>query len=226
MSAIKYVGFDLDGTLIDSMSDISQAFGEIMQEQYGIEEQEAAIHMHETAGLPTAQQVSSLFAKHNIIFPKEQILQRGHEIAILIGERAKAHPFPDAKSTLQELKNRNYGIFVSSGHQETVVKHTLERTSLIEYVDFLAGTRPNEPEYVKGESHFRGAAKYFKTPYEEFVKQTIYIGDAPADIRLATECKIKSIGRIGYKTEEELLRVGANKALRDFSQLSTILENL
>ena len=224
---IKYVGFDKDGTLIDSNSGITKAWGKIINEDFGIDAKEAEDVFGVTAaGQRTSLQLSLTLKEHNIDFPADKLFEKANEIAVRMGEAVKANPFPEVMDVLKKLKETGYLIFVSSGHQESVVKNDLERTGLIKYVDYYAGVRPDQPDFEKGEQHFKAAADYFEVSFSEFVKEAVFIGDTPVDIDAANSSSIISIARIGTMTKEKLLELGAKFAISDFLSLPEILKNL
>lgn len=224
---IKYVGFDKDGTLIDSNRGITEAWGKIINDDFGIDAKEAEKVFGVTAvGQRTSLQLSLTLKEHNIDFPADKLFDKANEIAIRMGQAVKADPFPEVISILSKLRENGYHIFVSSGHQESVVKEDLERTGLIKYVDYYAGVRPNQPDFEKGEQHFKAAADHFGVSFTEFINETVFIGDTPVDIDAANNCNIVSIAREGTLSREKLLQLGAKFAIPDLLSLPEILKEL
>jgi len=224
---IKYIGFDKDGTLIDSNNAITKAWGKIINEDFGIDTKEAEKVFGVTAlGQQTSVQLALTLKEHNIDFPNDKLFEKANEIAIRMGQEVKANPFPEVFDILCDLKKSGYFIFISSGHQESVVKEDLERTGLIKYVNYYAGVRPTQPEFRKGKSHFEAAANNFGVDFSEFIKETVFIGDTPEDLSAAKNSGIISIARIGTLSREKLLQLGANFVISDLSDLPEILKSL
>jgi phosphoglycolate phosphatase-like HAD superfamily hydrolase len=224
---IKYVGFDKDGTLIDSNEAITKAWGKIINDDFGIDPKDAEKVFGQTAlGQQTQIQLALTLKEHNVDFPKDKLFEKANEIAIRMGQNAKADPFPEVLGILGKLKEEGYFIFVSSGHQESVVKDDLERTGLIKYVDYYAGVRPDQPEFRKGESHFKAVAKHFEIDFAEFIKETVFVGDTPEDISVAKDSGIISITRIGTLPKEKLLELGAKFVIPDLLSLPEIIKSL
>ncbi len=223
---IKYVGFDKDGTLIDDFDGYSLEWGRLINEQFGIDSKEATEVFIKMAGIPTAIQLAAVFQKHNRIFSQTYIFQKAEEIAYSLGKNVKGNLFPEVRRVLRELKKNNFFIFVSSGQREIITKEDLERTGIIQYVDFFAGIKPNEPEFKKGEPHFREAANYFGVPFEAFTKEAVFVGDTLVDIDIANKLDILSIARIGTLSREKLLKTGAKYVVEDFSNLDQIISEL
>ena len=223
---IKYIGFDKDGTLIDDFDGYALEWGRLINEEFGIDSKEATGVFIKMAGIPTAIQLATIFQKHNKIFSQTYIFQKAEEIAYSLGKNVKSNLFPEVRRVLQKLKKNNFFIFVSSGQREIITKEDLERTGIIQYVDFFAGIRPNESEFKKGEPHFKEAANYFGVPFETFTKEAVFVGDTLVDIDIANKLDILSIARIGTLSREKLLKAGAKYVVEDFSNLDQIISKL
>lgn len=223
---IKYVGFDKDGTLMDSMAAYGRIWGEIFHNEYGIDQKEAEDFLLETAGQPTAIQVDTLLKNHNILLSQEDVFRKANEIGKTLGERANSKPFPEVAEILRKLKEDGYKIFVSSGQQESIVRNDLERSDLLQFIDFYAGIRPDQPDFKKGEPHFKAAAAHFGIPFEAFTKQTVFIGDTPTDVEVSDNSNIVSIVRKSSNADESLLKNGARYVVDDFINLPELISSL
>jgi len=224
---IKYVGFDKDGTLIDSSRAITKEWGKIINQDYGVDPKKAEeVFSITAAGQPTDLQLELTLQGYGFSFSKDELFIRASEIAVRLGKKVKANPFPEVLGVLRELKEKEYNIFLSSSHQETVVKEDLERTGLSEYVDYFVGARPNQPSFKKGESHFRNVSKYFNVPFDEFIKKAVFVGDTPPDIKAANDYGIVSVARLGSVPKEKLAEAGARFIVNDLKELPKILSSL
>lgn len=222
---IKYIGFDKDGTLIDSFGGYTIEWGKIIQKDFGIDPKIAEkIFRVDAAGKPTAFQLKLVLKNSNVKLSKEEIFQKANEIALLFGKNVKGSVFPDVLPILKKLKKERYFIFISSEQQEEVVRRDLERTKLLQYVDFYVGIRPKEPDFKRGEPHFRAAAKHFGVSFNIFSKSAVFVGDTPTDIELANELNIISIGRVGTFKSEDLFEEGAKFVIKDISEIYNILQ--
>jgi phosphoglycolate phosphatase-like HAD superfamily hydrolase len=219
---IRYIGFDMDGTLIDTMQFHAFVFGHYIKERFEINAEESGNHYIQTAGHPTADQIVSLLKKYSITISTEQAIQMGQEFDTIV-EHVEAPPFPEVPDVLAQLKNNGYYIFVSSSHPTEAIERILKKAELLQHVDFFLGTDPQNPELKKGEPHFRKAAEYFNVPYEIFIKKAVFVGDGSSDMQAAITSNVIAIGRVGTKTEKDLLDAGAHITLSDLSQLPKLL---
>ncbi len=222
---IKFIGFDKDGTLLDTTAVYIKAWGEIFHRDYGIDEEEASDYLKQTLGRQTADQVEELLLSHGTILPKKEVFDQAMKIVSEMGKiRVKA--FPDVPPALEELKSKGYLIFVSSAFEENAVKNNLETAGIIRYIDLILGERQGQPDFRKGISHFKKAAEFFKITFENFKLSTVFVGDTQTDIRISNETDITCIGRIGTYSKEELLNCGASYAVEDFSGLSQLISEI
>lgn len=222
---IKYIGFDKDGTLFDTVKEYTREWGKIIHREFSVDPKTAEkIFRVDAAGKPTEVQLSLVLEDNNIKLSKEKIFQKANKIASLLGKNIKGSLFQEVKSVLKRLKEEGYFIFVSSGQQEEVVKRDLERTKLLQYIDFYAGIRPAQPNFKKGEIHFREAAKHFGVSFNIFSKSAVFVGDTPTDIELTNELNIISIGRVGTFNSEDLFEEGAKFVIKDISEIYNILQ--
>lgn len=223
---IHYIGFDMDGTLINTMSSSPKIFGRIMAKNFKIDKNIAERFFLETLGLPTYKQIQILL---NILkgdtIGKDKAIKLGDEVdAGLI--KLKADIFPDVIPVLKILKNKGFKLFLSSSHKEAAIIERLNEFKIKDYFEFYAGKSNDMPKFTKGEPHFRAAAKHFQTPYKKFCKKTLYIGDAKKDIESSVHAGVKAIGRVGTFSSIELLDMGAYDVVYDLSTLPDLISKI
>lgn len=223
---IKFVGFDKDGTLIDDVPGYMHEWGRILSNDFGVDVLDAEkIFMDYIEG-PTALQLRKILEKNNIHLSEKELFRKSSEIAYALGKNFKGGLFPDVLNSLRVLKDNCFHTFVSSGQQERITHDDLQRTGLTEYIDYFVGIRPEEPEFKKGEPHFRAAAKHFNIPFSAFITEAVFIDDTVSGIDSAKTLGMIGIGRLGTISEEALLSAGARMAVWDFTVLPEILKAL
>ena len=167
-----------------------------------------------------------MLESNHIKLPEEETCKKANEIALLLGNTVKAPLFPEVLDVLKKLKLLGFLIFISSGQQEEIVRKDLIRTNLLQYVDFYAGIKPTQPNFKKGEQHFRAAAKHFGVDFKTFVKESVFIGDTPEDIEIARNANILFIARAGQSSQEKWKRIGAKIVVSDFTNLPEVISTL
>lgn len=223
---IKYIGFDKDGTIIDDIPDYISIWGEIVSRDFGINSSSASDVFSQMIGEPTALQLKKTLEEKDIHLSSEELFQKSSKIAEEIGAKAKGDLFPDALDTLIGLKRKGYKAFISSGQQEKVITSDLSRTGIVKYIDIAIGIHYDKPDFKKGKPHFKAASEFFGIPFQDFVKETIFVGDTPEDIKVANESNIISVCRMGTFSKEKLLEAGAKFVVKDLTELFDILQKL
>jgi phosphoglycolate phosphatase-like HAD superfamily hydrolase len=223
---IKYVGFDKDGTLIDSMLSYAKTWGDIFHKEFDLNRDEAKNYLLETSGQANFNQTDDLLKKHGIYFSKEEVFALSNQISEDLALEDNSLAFKDVPGALRKLKENDFKIFVSSNQQEDVVKKDLERTNLLQFIDFYAGIRPQDPGFKKGKPHFEAAANYFNQEYKSFINETIYIGDTSIDVDIANALRVPCIIRKSNNFAEEMLSKGAKFVVEDFSKLPELITSI
>lgn len=223
---IRYVGFDMDGTLLNTMEGNTRMFADYILERYGIDPDEASEHYRETVGRSTGNQLQPLLEKHGIQLSEEEAAQIGLEIDTKTESEVTPEAFDQVLEKLQELRRKGYYIFVSSGDQQENIKSKLQKAGLLQYVDAYAGATPDDPDFVKGAAHFKKIAEDLGIDYKTFIAQAVFIGDGLPDANAAKGAGMRFIGKIGTNSEEEFKQAGVQTSIIDFSSLSDLLLNL
>ena len=92
---IKFIGFDKDGTLFDSIPTYAKIWGEIFHKEYGINKNQAADYLLTTSGKQTKDQVKDLLLQNGISISEDEASKKARKIALELGERANAKLFPE-----------------------------------------------------------------------------------------------------------------------------------
>ena len=188
----KALLFDFDGTIVDSMTRLTDVAAEVMSQHFGLTPQEARRLYLLTYGLPFNEQVESLYPAH----PKRRTAVR--EFESTKRDRYFSEPlFKDAMETLQDLKRKNYFLAVSSSNLQELVEAFVIQKNLP--FDVALGWK--SAEFGKGAPHFQYVQKEFGFKSEEM----IFIGDSLKDAERALSCQIDFIGKAGTFTKKQFL---------------------
>ncbi len=120
--------FDLDGTLLDDMRQVSVTAGQVLNEAFGTPRPKAEVDYLRTTGKPFELQVKELYPEAT---PFEQLAatRKFHEAKVK-GAYAHATFFPEVPRLLKALDRQGYVQVVSTGGEREMAELLLEREGL------------------------------------------------------------------------------------------------
>lgn len=210
---IKLIIFDLDGTLVDSLADLTAAANQ-MRAQFGLAElsREEVKNLVGEGARRLVERALPGFA------PKD--VQAGLEFFLHFNMQHIADStvfYPGVVETLELLKNRGYLLAVASNKSEPLCREMLRILGVAELFAAILGAE--------------SAAERKPSPapilhlLEQFVVEageTIMVGDSSNDILAGKAAGVLTIGcDYGYGTGEDLL--GADRIVSAFGEVITIL---
>jgi HAD hydrolase, family IA, variant 1 len=205
----KAVIFDLDGTLVDSLADLSDSVN-LMLESYGFPTHEVEKYRYFVGNgskklmertLPrdkaaSAEFVEEALAKYKAIY-KERLLE-------------KTRPYNGVRELLEELKSRGIPLGVCTNkHNDaalTIVKILFAPGTFEE----VLGDRPGFPKKPNPVTPLEIASHLGVKPDE-----VAYLGDTSVDMETAVHAGFLPVGVLwGFRPEEELVKSGAKVLLK------------
>ncbi|WP_314763512.1 HAD family hydrolase [uncultured Selenomonas sp.] len=205
----KAVIFDLDGTLVDSLADLSDSVN-LMLESYGFPTHEVEKYRYFVGNgskklmertLPrdkaaSAEFVEEALAKYKAIY-KERLLE-------------KTRPYNGVRELLAELKSRGIPLAVCTNkHNDaalTIVKILFAPGTFEE----VLGDRPGFPKKPNPATPLEIASHLGVKPDE-----VAYLGDTSVDMETAVHAGFLPVGVLwGFRPEEELVKSGAKVLLK------------
>ncbi|GAB5047017.1 HAD-IA family hydrolase [Thermodesulfovibrio sp. TK110] len=208
---IELIIFDLDGTLVDSCEDITQALNYCF-EKLGISEFSKE-EVKKMVGEGVNRLIEKALQARGVNFPSQEIIKcfvnyyREH-----ITDFSKA--YPEVKETLEELKNIKKAV-ISNKLTELSIK-TLENLSLLKYFDFVAGSDLFSERKPSAIPITETVKRFYTTP-----DKTLIVGDSELDIMAGKQAGVKTVAvTYGYR-ERELLK-DADFIIDKFSELLKI----
>ena len=205
----KAVIFDLDGTLVDSLADLSDSVN-LMLESYGFPTHEVEKYRYFVGNgskklmertLPrdkaaSAEFVEEALVKYKAIY-KERLLE-------------KTRPYNGVRELLAELKSRGIPLAVCTN------KHNDAALSIVKILfapgtfEEVLGDRPGFPKKPNPATPLEIASHLGVKPDE-----VAYLGDTSVDMETAVHAGFLPVGVLwGFRPEEELVKNGAKVLLK------------
>lgn len=205
----KAVIFDLDGTLVDSLADLSDSVN-LMLESYGFPTHEMEQYRYFVGNgskklmertLPRDKAASAEFVEESLVKYKAIYKERLLE---------KTRPYNGVRELLAELKSRGIPLAVCTNkHNDaalTIVKILFAPGTFEE----VLGDRPGFPKKPNPATPLEIASHLGVKPDE-----VAYLGDTSVDMETAVHAGFLPVGVLwGFRPEEELVKSGAKILLK------------
>ena len=203
---IKYVLFDLDGTLTDPAEGITASVNYALK-KFGRDVDDMTL-LYKYIGPPLVRSfiefegMTQEEAYEGLKYYRENFIKEGifqNEISVGIEE------------LLLKLKNSGYAIILATSKPEELAEQILEHFDIKRYFDFIAGNTLDEKRQTK-----REVIEHILNHYPEIERENaIMVGDRRYDVEGAAQCGIDTIGVLyGYGGAEELSTAGAKLLAR------------
>ena len=212
---MKLAVFDLDGTLLDTLPDLTDSVNYAMGK----------------LGLPcyTNKQVAAMVGSGMAVtltraLGKEN-LDKLHEARLLQGEYYSAHcndktkPFDGVLQLLARLHKDGVSVAVYSNKDQAFAESTCAK-QFGNLVDYVVGTKPD------------GAIKPDVTELKKLVSKIgadncVYCGDSDVDVMTARNANMPCVSVTwGYRNKQQLIDAGATVFADDCSQVYEQMSNL
>lgn len=213
--AYRAAVFDLDGTLLNTLSDLADSGNELLA-TYGMPPHpEPAFRYFVGNGsrklmeriLPgkSAEEIDEALARYKAIYEKRLT--------------AKTKPYAGIAEMLSELKARGIRMAVCTNKHISAAEVLIRKYFPTDIFDAYEGDRPGVPR-KPDPAHVNIVLEKMKVRPEE----TVYLGDSGVDMQTAVNAKALPVGVLwGFREKDELLENGAKILL---SQPSELLEKV
>ena len=213
----KLAIFDLDGTLLNTITDLGKACN------YALEKMGFATHPIQAYAYMVGNGVRNLMKKAQQDADEETIDQLLEYFVVYYNENCldTTKPYPGITELLEQLKKKEIAIAVASNkYQEAtdkIIAGTLSEFDFVAIEGQIEGrNRKPDPSII-----FSILEKY---PVAK--KDVLYIGDSGIDIECAKRACVESIGvSWGFRTMGELKRANADYIITHPSEVLERLED-
>ena len=212
---MKYIFFDLDGTLTDPAEGITNSVAYALS-KFGIEVQDRKT-LNRFIGPPLVDAFMEYYgfskedAERALGFYREYFAPKG------IFENAVIDGIP---SMLEALKTDGKKLYVATSKPEKFAVEILEHFSLDRYFDGIYGSTMDETRNKKD-----AVIAYALSMSGASATDSIMVGDRHHDIEGAKANGMRSVGVLfGYGSREELATAGADQIAEDIKELQNILQ--
>lgn len=220
ISKIEAIGFDWDGTLVDSIGVKSQSFAELVIVFYPVlaGKQDKIMAMYiATKGSTRAYQLELVQKKYNLKKLSTEETKKWSDLFTSLYIDKKPPLFNDTIKVLDKLKVRGYKLFLSSSVPQEYLDRTLELYPLENYFEVVLGLG-GDGKFRKGIPHFTHVSKTIRVPLDKIA----FIGDARDDILGAKEAGCFSIGKLDSRipnSKQEIQENSPNLIINNLEEL-------
>lgn len=208
---IKAFVFDLDGTLLNTLGDLTGSVN------FALKEQGFPLHTEEEIRSYIGNGVAKLIERATPKGTSSQAIEltldsfrRHYRENCINSTRA----YPGVENVLKTLASQGYkiGVFSNKSHYETV---KLVKAFFGESVDHSRGSLEGFPRKPAADGLFLVLRELGVSP-----ENSVYIGDSDVDVATAANAGIPSIGVTwGFRSREILVKAGAHMVIDSPDQL-------
>lgn len=211
---IKGIIFDLDGTLVNSIEDISDSMNRALT-KYNLETHDVQFYTdHIGQGLYKLTEDSTKMQDVDNVY------------AELLSDYAenylnKTAPYPEIEALLTQLYADGLKLGVNSNKTDAYTKAIVDKLFIVPFVKVI-GDRKNVAKKPDPTS-----ANEIMSAMNLKADEVIYIGDTDHDIKTAFNADLKSIGVTwGYRSEAQLKAAGATYIAHSVMEIYEIIQTI
>jgi phosphoglycolate phosphatase len=216
--------FDLDGTLIDTMTESADLFCDMLLREHGVADEVSRPVYIELAGKGPRPQFEAVLSALGPVDDAliDDITNRYWQAA----ETFQAAAFPETLEVLQQLHREGHALAVSSGATTSSVKRKMRLTGIDRLFRLSLGTDEGVPNMRKGPGHFNILVASLDLRDGDLQARGVFVGDAVHDMQVACEAGLVAVGRITDGNGDKLRAAGAHFLINDLREMQALLAAL
>jgi len=237
-NADRIVVFDWDGTLINSLDIKVHNAGLLFHLYLGWQAERVEKIYRKHSGIPRRVLFEAICAEHGLIDLAEQryltLSQRFTRMnrEAILNTPASELLFPDTVSTLHNLVELAYPLYVSSSADPQEICSIAENLGIDRYFKRSGGNLfGSKPGFNKGDQHIQYILQQHQVDLSDFSEEqqrrkVAFVGDEPADIRLGRQAGVVTIAKTGTYTEDRLKEEAPDYIIQSLGVLPTLLGSI
>lgn len=215
---IKAILFDMDGTLIDTLDDLTDSVNFVLKNNRLPERTREEVRTFLGKGIKWT------IKKSVPEETREEIIEKCYEEMLdYYGKNGlnKTCPYEGIENLILTLHNKGYKIAIITNKMEEAAKKISDKF-FGNYIDLVIGDDKIQPLKPFPNNIYR-ALKKFKLKNEE----VIYIGDSEVDISTGKNASLYTIAVLwGFRDREALIKSGAENFAKNIEELYKKIEEL
>ena len=215
--SFKGIIFDLDGTLLDTIEDIADSMNRVLSEHNLPTHDTEAYRLFVGSGIKNLVKEALPESHRN-----EETIQSFFETMYYLYKENcvnKTKPYNGIIDLLNELAKREIKMAILSNKADEMTQQTAGTLLPAEYFSEIAGLTDDAPPKPNPQKALQMSKEMGIAP-----KDIIYVGDTDVDMQTASNAGMYAVGVLwGFRGEAELLANGAQKILRNPSELVNLL---
>ena len=217
----RIVIFDLDGTLIDSMTPYTELFCEMLLAECSVPKAISLPVYTELLGKGPKAQFAAVLRKLETW--NESLVDDLTRRYWLQAELDEPALFPEVLGVLQDLGHKGDTLIVSSGSIPSSVTRKMRLAGIEGLFRLALGSDEDVPGLAKGAGHFAMIGEELSLTAEELRARSVFVGDGTYDMEVARAAGIRGIGRLTGSNGEALRAAGAGHVIADLRDLLPLL---
>ncbi|NLW29538.1 MAG: prolipoprotein diacylglyceryl transferase [Erysipelothrix sp.] len=206
--------YDFDGTLMDTESNIKQAFIHVLKgKQLTMDLSEEVLDSF--IGPTLVESFRKVVDNPNI----DELISQYRQIAIEL-HPTTVKPMDHAMESLKDLKAQGYCIAIASNKKTEMIKLALDQTGMLEYIDLFIG--PDNVEYVKPDKR---VVETIVNQLDGYHDNVIFVGDSVVDIETGINANAYTIGfTTNGNRVDQLINAKPNRMIQSIDEINSIVK--